>query len=127
VQLDIFENCSHELTILGDSVRIEQALINLLDNANQHSTENKQIYLSIKYSDPDMVSISIRDNGPGIPEDILPDIFKPFFTTRKSGTGLGLSIVKHIVESHNGSINVQNNNDCSGAIFEIRLPLSAIN
>lgn len=61
--------------------------------------------------------IEIRDNGPGIPDDIMNKLFEPFTTkNKKEGTGLGLSIVKQFVEAHNGEIQVKND---QGAVFTI--------
>ena len=71
-----------------------------------------------------MAVFSITDGGTGIPDDIMPRIFEPFFTTRQGGTGLGLSIVRHIVESHGGTIIAFNNSNGSGATFEVRIPLA---
>jgi two-component system CheB/CheR fusion protein len=107
----------------ADCAKIEQAVINLLENAHQHTPDDKPIELSIEIISFDKVRITVKDNGPGIPEDIMPRVFEPFFTTRKGGTGLGLSIVRHIVESHGGTIDVKNNEDRSGATFTIDLPM----
>ena len=64
----------------------------------------------------------ISDEGCGVPEKHLGDIFKPFFTTRTMGTGLGLSNVKRIAEAHDGKIEVKNIRD-GGAEFKMSLPL----
>jgi signal transduction histidine kinase len=98
-------------------------VVNLLDNAHQHTPADKGIELSISDSADGMVLFSVKDNGPGIPADVMPRIFEPFFTTRKGGTGLGLSIVRHIVESHGGAVTVNANEGCSGATFRVMLPL----
>jgi signal transduction histidine kinase len=124
VQLLISEDVKKDRMIRADSAKIEQMIINLLDNAQQHSEPDKQIILSLEASGFDRVHILVRDNGPGISPEILPRIFDPFFTTRKGGTGLGLSIVRHIAESHGGTITAYNNKDGSGATFEISLPFS---
>jgi signal transduction histidine kinase len=68
----------------------------------------------------DKLSLTIEDDGPGIPADVLDKIFNPFFTTKDEGTGLGLSIVHRIVEAHNGVITAQNRAE-GGARFEVRL------
>jgi signal transduction histidine kinase len=72
------------------------------------------------------VAIRIRDNGPGIPPDVLPRIFDPFFTTKDvgEGSGLGLSIVHGIVERHGGSIEVDTEPG-SGTTFTVLLPRGA--
>jgi signal transduction histidine kinase len=124
VRLETAQSEQHTLMVRADGARIEQIFVNLLENAHQHSPPDQAIVISIGVLLHDTVLISVRDSGPGIAEKIMPRIFEPFFTTRKSGTGLGLSIVKHIVESHGGSIKAQNNTDGSGVTFTINLPLS---
>ena len=66
----------------------------------------------------DYVIIDIEDSGPGIPENILPKIFDPLFTTKQSGTGLGLPSCKNIIQQHSGIIMVKTN----PTIFTIKLP-----
>jgi signal transduction histidine kinase len=124
VRLELPQTARQDFMVRVEGARIEQIIINLLENAHQHSPPDQTIVISIDTPPDNAVLISIRDNGPGIAEEIMPRIFEPFFTTRKSGTGLGLSIVKHIVESHGGSIAAQNNTDCPGVTFTINLPLS---
>jgi signal transduction histidine kinase len=118
------QTARQDFMVRVEGARIEQIIINLLENAHQHSPPDQTIVISINTPLPAMVLISVRDNGTGIANEIMPQIFEPFFTTRKSGTGLGLSIVKHIVESHGGSITAQNNSEGSGVTFTISLPLS---
>jgi signal transduction histidine kinase len=109
--------------IKAETTRITQMIINLLENAHNHSPADAPITLSIHGSGNAQATLIIKDCGRGIPSEILPRIFEPFFTTRKGGTGLGLSIVRRIVENHRGSINAYNNADGPGATFEIALPL----
>jgi signal transduction histidine kinase len=74
-----------------------------------------------------MIEIQVADQGPGIPENEVSEIFKPFFrgaaaqATQVRGSGLGLSLVREIVETHGGTISVQSDNG-TGAIFTVRLP-----
>jgi PAS domain S-box-containing protein len=110
--------------IHAEEARMEQVVVNLLDNAHQHTPADKGIEISAGEPDGGAVLFSVRDNGPGIPADVMPRIFEPFFTTRKGGTGLGLSIVKHIVESHGGTIRAFNNEGGAGTTFEVRLPVT---
>jgi two-component system C4-dicarboxylate transport sensor histidine kinase DctB len=70
-----------------------------------------------------VVEIYVSDSGPGIPEDVLPRIFTPFYTTRQKGTGLGLAFVKEIVADHGGSIQV--NTGHRGTTFSMALPMAA--
>ena len=73
----------------------------------------------------DKVFISVRDNGPGIPQKILDKIFQPFFTTKPTGqgTGLGLSLSYDIVKAHGGELKVETK-EGEGSTFSIRLPLN---
>ena len=109
--------------VIGDSDRLEQALQNLAANALRHTPAGGEIHLSSSIG-PDGSVLTVRDTGPGIPEEHLPLIFDRFYkvdAARKAagGSGLGLSIVKAIVERHGGRIAARNDN---GALFEIVLP-----
>jgi two-component system sensor histidine kinase BaeS len=109
--------------VVGDSDRLEQALQNLAANALRHTPEDGEIVLSSSVG-PDGSMLSVRDTGPGIPDEHLPLIFERFYkvdAARKAagGSGLGLSIVKAIVGRHGGRISARNEN---GAVFEIVLP-----
>jgi signal transduction histidine kinase len=66
--------------------------------------------------------ISVTDNGPGIPVDVSPKLFRPFFTTKAQGTGLGLAVVQKIIVQHGGQVEVRNRPD-GGAEFIVTLPL----
>jgi len=68
------------------------------------------------------VEVSVGDTGGGIPEEILPEVFNPFFTTKEAGTGLGLTLVRRIARAHGGRVDVDNRPG-QGATFRIRLPL----
>ncbi len=114
--------------ILGNETLLTQIMVNIYINAYQAMGE-KGGTLSIKTycreEDIRKVFIEIGDTGESIDEMIIPHIFDPFFTTKETGkgTGLGLTIVKRIVEEHNGSITVSNN-DCEGVTFTIILPVA---
>ncbi len=97
--------------VLGDRGRVEQVLINLLDNAIKYTPENGAI--TVKAADEGkMLKISVTDTGLGIPPKDLPRIFERFYrvdearSREQGGTGLGLSIVKHIVQAHGGTLSV---------------------
>jgi two-component system phosphate regulon sensor histidine kinase PhoR len=118
----------HLPRIEADAFRIEQALYNLVDNALKHSgTSTVKVALEVR-SDGRTVSISVHDDGVGIPLSDQPHIFERFYRVRKDrsrdagGTGLGLSIVKHTVQAHGGSVSVQSSPG-SGATFFMNLPL----
>jgi nitrogen fixation/metabolism regulation signal transduction histidine kinase len=68
------------------------------------------------------VELRIQDNGPGVDDQILDDIFEPYVTTKEKGTGLGLAIVKKIIEEHGGMLLVENLEE-GGAAFIMRLPV----
>ncbi len=114
-------------TIQGDAFKLEQVLINLIDNAVKY-TEKGYITLSLKEENKH-IKIEIQDTGIGIPEKHIGRIFERFYVVNKShsrklgGTGLGLSIVKHIVLSHNGKIDVESAPG-KGTRFTITLPSS---
>ncbi|MGC4072418.1 MAG: ATP-binding protein [Nibricoccus sp.] len=94
--------------LLIDPLKITQVCENLLDNALKYTPKGSHIDVSAKLRDHE-VEVSVRDNGPGIPEEDLPHIFERFYrvdkgrSREKGGTGLGLSIVKHIVQLHGGA------------------------
>jgi signal transduction histidine kinase len=103
-----------------DTVRIEQALTNVLQNAI-HAC-NKKIEIGW-YSMQDKIQIIIEDDGPGIDEDMISSIFNPFFTTKAvgQGTGLGLSVAHAAVTDHGGDIEADYSNTLGGACFRITL------
>ena len=106
-----------------DHEQIENALLNLGLNAIQAINGSGEVTFTTNFNDlKKEVSISVKDTGIGIPENILPKIFNPFFTTRMEGTGLGLAIVKDIIEKHHGEIWVEQNIG-AGSIFNITLPI----
>lgn len=113
--------------IKADSFKLEQAFVNLIDNAVKY-TEQGKITLSLKQRD-NQVMIEVEDTGIGIPDEHIPRIFERFYVVDKSrskrlgGTGLGLSIVKHIVHLHNGTIDVKSTPN-QGTTFSITLPIT---
>ena len=103
--------------------RLTQALLNLFLNAVQAMGEGGHLHVGARLSpDGRNFSLSVRDNGPGIPRDIQAAIFTPYFTTKPSGTGLGLAIVYQIVEGHGGSVSV-NSDPGHGTEFILVLPV----
>jgi two-component system phosphate regulon sensor histidine kinase PhoR len=111
--------------IKADQFKLEQVVVNLLDNAVKY-TERGEIVVSVDIHDQ-QASIQVRDTGIGIPKDAIPRIFERFYVVDKSrsrksgGTGLGLSIVKHIVLLHNGAIRVESTPG-EGTTFTVTLP-----
>lgn len=109
--------------IQANETQLMQMFLNLILNAFQ-AMGDKSGLLSINTTfDEKMIQISITDTGCGIPEETVPHIFEPFFSTKEigKGTGLGLAIVAQIVETHNGEIEVETAVD-RGTTFLIRLP-----
>ncbi len=96
------------LTVEVDPSLIEQVLINLVVNAKEalKDKEDARIVLSASLSGKQKVIIKVSDNGSGIPEDVLENIFIPFFSTKKTGSGIGLSLCKQIMMLHKGNIQV---------------------
>ena len=111
-----------DLDVFGNSAKLEQVLINLLQNAAQHSSEDSKIEISILEPSKKALRVQVKDQGTGLPVENLSEVFKPFFTTRRRGAGLGLSIVKTVIETHGGRIKLWNNNPPPGLTVEINLP-----
>ena len=104
-----------------DSDQIHQVLLNLLLNALQAIEKNGKITVALRRREETVV-IEVADNGRGISPDHLPNIFRPFFTTKGDGTGLGLSLARRIVEDHQGRIDVASKVG-KGTTFTVALPL----
>jgi signal transduction histidine kinase len=104
-----------------DPNQINQVLLNLLLNAIQSMDKPGTIRVSLE-SEDDAVTIVVSDGGKGIAAEHLPNLFRPFFTTKGHGTGLGLSLARRMVESHGGTINVESKPG-EGARFTVLLPM----
>ena len=98
-----------DLEVIADPLLLEQVLINLLKNAVQalDGEEDKKIIFQAYKEPSGRVTIQIEDNGCGISEEAMKNIFVPFFTTKKTGSGIGLSLSRQIMRLHGGSINAQ--------------------
>jgi len=117
-----------EVYCMGDMVRLEQVLVNLISNALQAMEGRSEPRLDISVSlDAGQVRAAVRDRGPGIPEADLAQIFDPFFTTKEvgEGLGLGLSISMRIIEELGGTMHAQNHPD-GGAVFTIVLTAAPV-
>lgn len=106
-----------DVEFVYDADKIEVVFDNLLTNAIQAIDENGEITVRIKDLENDVI-IEFEDSGKGVPDDLLPKIFEPLFTTKKRGTGLGLASCKSIIEQHGGRISARN----KPSVFTIKLP-----
>jgi PAS domain S-box-containing protein len=117
---------SKTTTILGDPRALEQVFNNLINNAVQAMSDTGgRLAVHIR-SGPsadqyEQVQVNVIDSGPGISDEIRQRIFEPFFTTNRNGTGLGLAIAKRILNTHNGTIDVQS--VPGGTVFQVILPV----
>ena len=121
----------------ADGKQLGQVFLNLLLNAAQAMQGGGQITMATRFNGANgaggersaptvdhMVEVSLTDTGPGIPSAVLPEVFKPFFTTKPRGTGLGLAISRRIIEDHGGWIRAESSAG-QGATFRICLPVCA--
>jgi two-component system nitrogen regulation sensor histidine kinase NtrY len=106
-----------------DREQMKRVFINILDNAVAAVDGGGVIEVEVKYdASLQMVTLEVRDNGCGVPDEDKPKLFEPYFSTKKSGTGLGLAIVNAIISDHNGYIRVRDNHP-KGTKFIIDLPM----
>lgn len=110
--------------LLGDQYQLEQVFLNLINNAQQAIQSAGGVITVRTEATSEIARVIVRDDGPGVPEEIMERIFEPFFTTREvgEGTGLGLSIAFGIVEAHGGRLLAQRP-PTGGAEFVVELPL----
>ena len=106
---------------IGDKIKIEQALINLLKNAQEAVTTVGRIHLNAQREHNNFI-ITLHDTGCGIPKDKLDSVFEPFVTFKKNGTGLGLPISRQIAEAHGGTLTVTSS-QTTGTTFTLKLPV----
>lgn len=97
-----------DVLFMGDQYLLEQVLINMLRNAIEavENVPNPHIHLRAM-EDKKYLQFKLHDNGPGIPTEVLPNIFIPFYTTKEKGTGIGLSISRQIIQAHGGHLYVE--------------------
>lgn len=128
-----FYPAASPVKIMGDEDKIKQVLINLVRNAYEAINPGDIVKLQIlnKFQDhktqdnktqKQQVYIKIHNPGEPIPQDVLPKLTQPFFSTKSSGTGLGLAIVKRIIEAHNGELLIQSTAEL-GTTISIKLPI----
>ena len=118
--------CDEQISAKFDKTLLEQAVVNLLDNAIKYSEPKSTIHLTAQKNDSEIL-ISVEDQGIGIAKNHLPRLFERFYRVDKArsrnlgGTGLGLAIVKHIAQAHGGRITVESKLG-DGSVFTIHLP-----
>ena len=111
--------------IFGDELSLYRAALNLVDNAVKFSGQRAQIAVTLDYG-PREIALVVADTGPGIPDDLLPHLFRRYFrgpstSERRPGIGLGLEIVRAAVEAHHGTVSPRNR-EAGGAEFVLTLP-----
>ncbi len=136
----LIEASGHELTInlpsepillQGDPTRLAQVLLNLLNNSAKYTEKGGHIWLTAERDGTD-VCVTVRDNGIGIPAEMLPRVFEMFTQVDNSleraqgGLGIGLTLVKRIVEMHRGTIEARSEGRNQGSSFIVRLPLATV-
>lgn len=124
-QVAVETNLAPELPLISaDSIQLEQVVLNLtrnsIDAMSSLPAGERRLRISTSFID-DAVTVSISDNGPGIPVAVLPNLFHPFFTTKENGMGLGLVISQSIVEAFGGRLTAQNLPSL-GAVFQFSFP-----
>jgi signal transduction histidine kinase len=135
----LIEDCHHHLTVVlpphpvlveVDPARMAQVLSNLLNNAAKYTEEAGEISLTAELCGRE-VAIRVRDNGIGIPPELLPQVFDMFtqadqtLSRSRGGLGIGLTLVRSLVEMHHGQVSVHSDGPGRGSEFTVRLPVAA--
>jgi len=120
---------SEPIYLHADPVRLAQVFSNLLNNSCKYTEPGGRIWLTAERQRSDVV-VSVKDNGLGIPADMLPKIFEMFTQVNRSlersqgGLGIGLTLVKRLVEMHGGSVEARSDGPGKGSEFTVRLPVA---
>jgi len=112
------------LTILAAPTELSSVIANVIQNAIQVCEAKPAIEVWAGAINQHMMLIRVSDNGPGIPSDVIDQVFDPFFTTRAAGTGLGLAVLASVVQRHGGTVHAANR-ESGGAQFTILLPVES--
>lgn len=115
----IIRNYDNKTTLTCRPKELVSAVINLLENALEHTSATGEITLEVQ-TDTNDLTLNVKDSGSGVPQELISRIFEPFFTTRANGTGLGLAIAKRVIDNLNGKLSYHH--DGSHTIFSITLP-----
>jgi len=116
----------HLPPVLGDSVHLQQVLLNLIVNgmdALEGSNGDRRVSITAALDGPNTIEVAVNDSGRGVPADQLAHIFDPFFTTKTEGMGLGLPISRTIIEAHGGRLWADDRKE-RGASFRFTLPIA---
>src|SRR6266496_1324269 len=111
--------------LLMQRMHLSEAFVNLLQNAREAMNGRGNIYVCARMGENYSITISIADDGPGIPPEKVDKIFEPYFTTKEKGTGLGLAIVKHNTELYGGAVQVESELG-KGTRFVLQFPAKSI-
>ncbi len=115
------------IDVLVDPIQIQQVIVNLVRNATEAlaTTRAPRIDISARVESERFVSVAVEDNGPGLPQEIADQLFRPFATSKSDGMGLGLSICQTIIEAHGGAISAGDGAN-GGARFVFQLPRDGV-
>jgi len=123
-KLELDENIQ---LVAGDRIQLQQVILNLILNSSEAlmdtAEELRTIVVRTSQEDTQKVTLSVKDNGPGIEEKVVSHLFEPFYTTKQEGLGIGLTISRFIIEEHAGQLWAENNPD-SGTTFYFTVPIA---
>lgn len=113
--------------VLADRIEIEQVLVNLLRNAieaaSQSRTPERTVRVTVEPKGLSELEVAVADSGPGVSDEVTPQLFDPFVTTKPEGMGLGLAISQSIIEVHGGRLKLVHSSG-RGAVFAFTLPIA---
>lgn len=121
-----FKLCAEDSTffITGEKNQLKQVILNVLKNAIEAMPDGGNIHINLHKGEEGQCVLSVKDEGCGIPEEILPRLGEPFYTLKEKGTGLGLMICNKIIKQHQGSITYHSKAQ-QGTLVEIKLPMAS--
>ncbi|MEM7292958.1 MAG: HAMP domain-containing sensor histidine kinase [Pseudomonadota bacterium] len=120
-EIDHSITCTSNSCLHANRVGLVTALLNICCNAIENADKPLTLQISATQSSSETVTLTIDDNGPGIPLELREKVFQPFFTTRSDGTGLGLPVVKSVVDAHRGEVGI-GDSSLGGTRFVLNLP-----
>jgi signal transduction histidine kinase len=124
--IECIQNFNSDYAVSIDPDKLRRALSNIIKNAIQAMKDNEGGKLTVQTSmEEGLLVISVSDTGKGIPDDILPRIYEPLFSSKRFGVGLGLTVTREIVEKHGGTITVESRKD-SGTKVTLKIPAAPV-